>query len=47
MYGESSTMVARPIQGGYTNLLLGLHEDASVARKLDFDEASNHPTLHD
>jgi hypothetical protein len=38
MYGESSTVVGPPIQGGYTSLLLGLHQDVSAARKLDFDE---------
>jgi hypothetical protein len=45
MYGESSTVVAPPIQGGYTSLLFGLHQDVSAARKLDFDESSNPPTF--
>jgi hypothetical protein len=40
MYGESSTVVAL-IQGGYTNIFLGLHQDVSAARKLNFDESSN------
>ena len=33
------------IQGGYTSLLAGLHEDASAARKLHFDEVSNPATF--
>jgi hypothetical protein len=41
MYGESSTVVAPLIQGGYTNIFLGLHQDVSAARKLNFDESSN------
>jgi hypothetical protein len=41
MYGESLTMVAPSIQGGYTSLLLGLHQDVSAAQKLDFNESSN------
>jgi hypothetical protein len=41
MYGESLTMVAPLIQGGYTSLLLGLHQDVSAAQKLDFNESSN------
>jgi hypothetical protein len=43
MYGESSTVVAPLIQGGYTSLLLGLYQVVSAARKLDFDESSNPP----
>jgi hypothetical protein len=38
-------MVAPLIQGGYTNFLLASMK--MVARKLDFDEASNPPTLQD
>ena len=33
------------IQGGYTSLLAVLHEDASAARKLHFDEVSNSATF--
>jgi hypothetical protein len=44
MYGESLIVVAALIQGGYTSLLLGLHQDVSAARKLDFNESSNPPT---
>jgi hypothetical protein len=29
------------LQGGYMSLLLGLDEEASVARKLNFDERAN------
>jgi hypothetical protein len=39
IYGESSTVVAPPIQGGYTSLLLGLHQDVSAPQKLYFDES--------
>jgi hypothetical protein len=45
MYGESSTVVAPPIQGRYTSLLLGLHQDVPAARKLDFNEPSNPATF--
>jgi hypothetical protein len=41
MYGESLTMVAPSIQGGYASLLLGRHQDVSAAQKLDFNESSN------
>ena len=34
-----------PVQGGYTSLLAVLHEDASAARKLHFDEVSNSVTF--
>ena len=44
-YSEFPTMVAHPTQGGYTSLILGLHQDASAARKLQFDEVSNPATL--
>jgi hypothetical protein len=29
------------VQGGYTSLLLGLDQDASAARKLQFDTGAN------
>jgi hypothetical protein len=38
-------MAAHPTQGGYTSLILGRHQDASAARKLQFDEVSNPATL--
>lgn len=38
-------MVPSLVQGGYTGLLTGLHEDVSAARKLDFDELSNPATF--
>ena len=45
MTSDFPTMVApstSSVQGGYTDLLIGLHQDASTARKLHFDEAPNH-----
>ena len=45
MYGNSSTMDTPYIQGGYTSLLLGVDEAAtmhSTARKLHFSGVSNH-----
>jgi hypothetical protein len=44
-YGGFPTMVAHPTEGGYTSLLLGLHQDASAARRLQFDEVSNPAAL--
>lgn len=41
VYGQSSTMSAPFMQGGYTDLLHGVHQDAAMslsARKLNFDE---------
>ena len=41
VYGQSSTVAALLIQGGFTSLLLGVEQDAillSAARKLPFDE---------
>jgi hypothetical protein len=41
MYEQTSTMTVPVIQGGYTSLLLGVHQDATLsssARKLHFDE---------
>jgi hypothetical protein len=31
--------IAPSTQGGYTSLLLGVHQDASVSRRLHFDES--------
>jgi len=42
--GGFPTMAAHPTQGGYTSLL-GLHQDASAARRLQFDEVSNPATF--
>lgn len=45
MTGDFPTMTApstSSVQGGYTGLLIGLHQDALAARKLNFDEAPNH-----
>jgi hypothetical protein len=44
-YGGVPTMVAHPTEGGYTSLLLGLHQDTSAARRLQFDEVSNTTAL--
>jgi hypothetical protein len=41
MFAQSSAISASYIQGGYTDLLLGVQQDAamsSLARKLNFDE---------
>jgi hypothetical protein len=41
MYEQTSTMTFPVIQGGYTSLLLAVHQDATMsssARKLHFDE---------
>jgi hypothetical protein len=38
-------MAAHPTQGGYTSLIFGLHQDASAARRLQFDEVSNPATF--
>jgi len=38
-------VVVPSVQGGYTGLLAGLHEDASAARQLHFDEVSNPATF--
>jgi hypothetical protein len=41
MYQQSSTMPTPLIQGGYTSLILGVQQDATLlssARKLHFDE---------
>ena len=42
---EDIWFLLQSIQGGYTSLLAGLHEDASAARKLHFDEVSNPATF--
>jgi hypothetical protein len=36
-----TSIVPSFVQGGYTSLLLGLDQEASVGRKLHFDEQSN------
>ena len=41
VYGQPSTMSAPSIQGGFTSLLLGVEQDAtlsSAVRKLPFDD---------
>jgi len=38
------TIVPNLMQGGYTSLLLGLHQDALAARKLQFDIGANNTT---
>jgi hypothetical protein len=40
-----STTVPSFVQRGYASLLLGLDQEASVARKLHFDEQSNDSTF--
>ncbi|TVU13527.1 hypothetical protein EJB05_40587, partial [Eragrostis curvula] len=45
MYCDSSAMMAPLALGGYTSLLLGVDQEAAVARKLHFDEASKHSTF--
>jgi hypothetical protein len=41
MYVDFSSMAAPLMQGGYTKLLLGVDQDASAARKLNFDVADH------
>ena len=38
--GEAN--IAPSAQGGYSGLLLGVHQDASVSRRLHFDESLDH-----
>ncbi|PUZ48997.1 hypothetical protein GQ55_7G290800 [Panicum hallii var. hallii] len=46
MYVNSLGMDAYGVQGGYTSLLLGVHQDAaSVVRKLYFDGVPNNENI--
>jgi hypothetical protein len=46
MYVNSSGMDAHGVQGGYTSLLLGVHQDAvSAVRKLHFDGVPNNENI--
>ncbi|KAL6609636.1 hypothetical protein ACP70R_039605 [Stipagrostis hirtigluma subsp. patula] len=50
MYANSSSMVPPLSHGGYTGLLLGVDQHAtllSTARKLQYDETGDHATFKD
>jgi hypothetical protein len=42
-----SSIMPSFMQGGYTDLLLGLDQEASTARKLHFDEPTNETTFEE
>ena len=43
----ASSIMPSFMQGGYTDLLLGLDQEASTARKLHFDEPTNETTFEE
>jgi hypothetical protein len=45
MYTNFSSTVPSFLQGGYTSLLLGIDQEASAARKLNFDGPANDSTF--
>jgi hypothetical protein len=45
MYTNFLSTVPSFLQGGYTSLLLGIDQEASAARKLNFDEPAHDSTF--
>jgi hypothetical protein len=45
MYTNFLSNVPSFLQGGYTSLLLGIDQEASTARKLNFDEPAHDSTF--
>jgi hypothetical protein len=45
MFVNSSSIAPSFQQGGYTSLLLDLEQEASIERKLSFDEPANDSTF--